>query len=227
MIEQVDDRLKKWITPLVGETAVSFSPPKPTTGRGVSLYLLELVDFPPLRGPKKPPLQLLLRYLVTTWGETPAEAHQLLGHLLFSAMQTHDFETQLQSIDPAVWVAFGTPPLPAFMLCVPLKLEQPEKLAPLVRSPIEVVGSPMTQLNGVVLGPGNIPIANALIEYPALQRSVHTDHKGRFRFTAVPSKPREKLLHIKARGKEFEITVEQPSQKGERIIIDFDPLDLF
>ena len=51
MIDQIDSRLRDWIVTVLGDVTISLRPPgAETAGQGVSLYLLELVDDPPLRG---------------------------------------------------------------------------------------------------------------------------------------------------------------------------------
>ena len=48
---------------------VVLGPPWATrSGHGVNLYLLDLARRQPTRGTSRPPLQLWLRYLITTWG---------------------------------------------------------------------------------------------------------------------------------------------------------------
>ena len=139
MIDQVDGRLRDWVITVLGDVTVSLRPPgAETAGQGVSLYLLELVDDPPLRGQQPPPLQLALRYLVTTWSEEAAEAHRLLGQLAFEAMGQPGMAVELQPPAAATWQALGARPQPAFILRVPLRQEQIRPPMPLVRAPLVV-----------------------------------------------------------------------------------------
>ena len=228
MIEQIDGRLTAWVKSILNDITVTLSPPgQLPQDRGVSLYLLELVDAPPMRGgPKRPPLQLGLRYLVTTWATEPEAAHQALGKLIIAAMEQAEFEVELNPIPTTVWAAFGVPPQPGFLLRALLRVAPPEPNIPVVREPISISGSPMTQLNGVVLGPGDVPLARARVEFPALQLATQTDHKGQFRFTAVPTEPTTKQLRIKAKGKMLDTTVEQTGDRDDSLTIYFDVLDL-
>ncbi|MEM7113185.1 MAG: Pvc16 family protein [Chloroflexota bacterium] len=222
MIEQVDERLQKWVKSVVGETAVSFAPPHLTDTPTVSIYLHELADAPPYRTTSRPPLQIELRYLVTTTADTPAAAHSLLGRLIFAAMRHSDYTVQLDPIPPAAWAAFGTPPLPSFHLCIPLQQARDDVLPPLVRQPLDVVASPIAQLNGIVIGPNKIPIAKARVEYPELARTVVTDNKGRFQLTAVPTEPTTKKLRIHAKGKSFDTTIELPQKPDQEVVVQID-----
>ena len=78
MIEDADARLKEWVTSVAGELDVSLGFPKEArTGRAVNLYLLEMLQTPQPRGPKRPPLEVTLRYLVTSSADSPEEAHKI------------------------------------------------------------------------------------------------------------------------------------------------------
>jgi hypothetical protein len=175
-------------------------------GRGVGLYLVELADKPPLRNSKRPPLQFSLRYLVTTWAEDPEEAHSLLGELVLSAMEMSEFTVEFP---PAgFWTSFGVPPQPSFLLNVPLQKERPEPKTGMVRQVI-VHTSPITSFHGVVLGPGDLPVAGAAVEMPDLRLFATTDYKGRFRFPTVPSEPAEKMIVVRAKGRKLSLTSDQ------------------
>src|SRR2546421_5963544 len=138
MIDQVDRRLADWIAgTLDKKVEVSLAPPsEQATGQGVGLYLLELISNPLPRGMRRPPLQLMLRYLVTTRADKPEEAHRMLGELVVAAMENPEFEVEQESLPVAVWSAFGIVPRPAFVLRVPFRHERPERLAPRVRQPV-------------------------------------------------------------------------------------------
>ena len=88
VIDTVDQRLLEWIGKLASRTKVLLASPGDMPGKqGVSLYLLELISNPPLRGVHRPPLSLSLRYLITTWLEDAAKSDRLLGEL-FSGLQS-------------------------------------------------------------------------------------------------------------------------------------------
>ena len=227
MIEKIDGRLTAWVKSILDDINVTLSPPSAAPqGEGVNLYLLELVDAPPMRGgPKRPPLQLGLRYLVTTRAKEPEAAHQALGKLVLAAMEQAEFEVELNPVPTAVWTAFEMPPQPSFILRALLQVRRPEPDVPVVRKPVSVSGSPMTQLNGLVLGPSDVPLARARVELPMLQLSTQTDNKGRFRFTAVPAEPTTKQLRIKAKGKVLDTTVDQVGDETDALTIYFNVLD--
>lgn len=220
MFDQIDRRLADWIETLLDQVEVSLAPPGRTeAGRGVSLYFMELVQTPPARGQRRPPLQMTLRYLVTTHSSNPEEAHQMLGTLVIAALENPEFEVEQETLPLAIWSALGIAPRPSFVLRVPFKHERPEKIAPPVLHPLIVKHSPMRGLTGQVFGPRNIPIVDARVELPALQLQTNTDSKGRFHFSAIPVEPRVKLLRVRAKGQEFSITMDQAGHNDEPLVI--------
>jgi len=220
MIDQVDGRLEDWIGTVLEGTNVSLAAPSGTeTGRGIGLYLMELMHTPPPRGARRPPLQISLRYLVTTWAEKSEEAHRMLGELVFAAMEHPEFEVERHPVPVTLWTALGVAPRPSFVLRLPLRLERPERIAPLVRVAPVVRKSPMASLHGLVRGPGDVPVMGARVELPALQLSTSTDSEGRFHFSAIPTAPPVKLLVVKAKGQELSVATERAVAAGEPLLI--------
>lgn len=209
---------------VLGAAEVSLAPPSASrSGRGIGLYLLELGQTPPDRTARRPPLQLCLRYLVTTWADEPEEAHRLLGELVFAAVESEEFETDLDPLPAAAWAALGAPPQPSFVLRVPLRLERPQPPSKLVRRPLVIHAVARSSIHGLVVGPGDVPVAGARVELPALRLSERTDTKGRFCFPTVPAEPGAKALRVKAKGRELSVTAELPTPDGEPLVIHFDP----
>jgi len=220
MIDESDRRLTKWIGGILDQVNVSLAPPEATeSGKGVGLYLLELLQSQPPRGARRPPLLMTLRYLVTTHAPKPEDAHQMLGALVVAACENPDFEVEQEPLPVELWTALGVAPRPSFVLRVPLRVERPEKLAPLVRQPLIVKQLPLRGLAGRVLGPDDIPIMNARVELPALDLYTSTDSKGRFHFAAIPDAPGSKLLRVRAKGQEFSINTEQAEADNEPLVI--------
>ncbi|MGG6295123.1 Pvc16 family protein [Leptolyngbya sp. AN02str] len=220
MIELIDRSLKDWVTSVVGSAEVSFAAPSDThTGQGVGLYLLELAYKPSASSTFRLPLQLSLHYLVTTWAESAEQAHHLLGKLIFAAIETPDFEVQIEPIPVAVWVAFHVVPRPAFVLRVPLKRDRPQTIAPPVRVAPDVQVSPSTTLQGQVVGPSDMPLMGAQVELAALKRTTVTNAKGEFEFAAVPTHPPIQRLYVTTKGHRFSVHLEPESDPSKRVII--------
>jgi hypothetical protein len=229
MIEGIDQSLSEWIASVLGEDIeVSLLPPgDPGDKKIVGLYLKDILPSAPTRGTRRPPLQVLLRYLITARAKNPQEAHHILGQLLFAAMEHPDYEVELDPIPAQVWTAFGTIPMPAFMLRLPLRVERAQKPVGLIRSPIEVRQSPLVRMEGMVMGPEETPLANARVELSTHNLVARTDVKGRFVFATVPTEPVLKKVRILARGRELfkEVDYKQTKQK-EPLIIHFDVLEV-
>lgn len=228
MIEEVDQRLREWIASVLPEEIeVSLLPPgKMGNKKTVGLYLKDILHSVPHKGARRPPLQVLLRYLISSWAENPEEAHSLLGRLLFAAMEHPGYEVELAPIPPEVWNAFGAIPAPAFMIKVPLRLERPEKPSPLIRSPIEIAKSELASMGGTILGPGEVPLANARVELSTHKLVARTDAKGRFLFPSVPAQPAKKKFRIIARGGKLFKEIDFTKSKQEPLIIQFDILEV-
>lgn len=216
---QADEHVLSWARQTLATENVSLMVPKRRTSENaVSLYLLELTDAPPLRGPGRAPLQVQARYLVTVHNDTPAAAHSQLNALLFAAMSHPLFETDF-SISPTLWSALNLVPQPAFLLCVPVIVEQPLPATPVVREPPTIDGAPMMTLQGILLGPGDIPLANARVEYPSLQRVTTTNAQGEFHLRGLPVEPRTKQIQVHTKGKRFALTVEASQIASDTVVL--------
>src|SRR5208283_5349055 len=119
--------------------------------------------------------------------DQPEEAHRLLGEIVFAAMDDPEFEVDLSPLPVNVWRAFGVPPQPSFILKVPVGKEKPKPKVGIVRQPLVVKWASLTSLHGIVLGPGDVALSGARVEFPGLDLVTHTDSNGRFRFSTVPS----------------------------------------
>ncbi|HLH61551.1 MAG TPA: hypothetical protein VKV20_07695 [Ktedonobacteraceae bacterium] len=226
MIDSVDRDLQEWVRTVLPGVDVFLGLPQHLDGKqGVNLYLLALSDPPPAWMNRQPATRVALRYLVTTWAEDEMEAHRMLGQLVLAVMENREYELDLAGLPATLWAALGVAPRPSFTLCAPLRIEPPVLDTKLVKGPLVIRGAPVTSLQGVVLGPGNIPIVGASVEIPALALTNHTDAKGRFYFSSVPGEPRSIQLLVKARGRTQSVTVEQPGSDREPLAIRFDSFD--
>ena len=225
MIEGADTWLADWAGTVAG-TGVEVALTAPTdarSGAGVSLFLMDMASLPPMRGQRRAPLQLALRYLVTVWAGDPSAEHRLLGRLVAAAMQEERFEVLLAPTPPETWLALGAAPRPAFVLQVPVRQPRPEPVTPRVRGPLVVQGVALAPLSGIVLGPGDVPVANARVEVPSADASAETGPDGRFRFANLPVEPRQKLVRVRARGRQLDVEIAQP-EGNSPVVIHFDQL---
>jgi hypothetical protein len=239
LIDQVDDHLVRWVETTLGPLTISLqSPEKMPEGQGVSLYLLSLAEKPPLQGAHRVPLQFWLRYLVTAWSEEPSEAHALLGDLLLAAMDTPEYEIELDTIPPTLWTAFGIPPRPAFILRVPVRKERPQRPVQLVRQPLNVKWIKPVRVQGAIYGPEDCPLPGVRValmpgagshslarEYARLCPFTVTDAQGQFIFDSVPDQPRCTLF-IQVKDQELFATLESPLFERKSWVLRWDLLAL-
>ncbi|WP_309893001.1 carboxypeptidase regulatory-like domain-containing protein [Archangium sp.] len=220
MIDEVDQRLRTWVGRVLGGAPVSLAvPDRETVDRGVGLYLLELGPAPPPRTARRPPLRVSLCYLVTAGAESPERAHHVLGELVFAAMEEPDFEVDLSPVPVAMWTALGVLPRPSFRLRVPLERERPMPVVPRVKVPLITRTVPSTALLGRVVGPGDLPITDAVVELPSMGLSARTDTWGRFRFASVPADTPLGRLEVRAKGAVLAVRAEElPTEEGALLV---------
>jgi hypothetical protein len=210
MIDTADGKIASWVRSVVGDVVVSLGPPGTGgPGPGVSLYLLEVLDH--LGGRMDvadPPVQVDLRYLVTTWAEEPSEAHRLLGTLLAAArLDATEFETVLERLPPDAWMAMGTRPQPSFVLRVPVSQPRPALPTRLVLAPLEVRTGEMVPLTGFVRGPDDVPLVGAQVRVAGQNLHARTDARGAFRFPAVGTHPPPDALVVRVKGRDRVVAV--------------------
>jgi len=229
VIDRVDERLEAWASAALEKekVAVTFAPLSGAAPgkRGLGFHLLEVLPTPTPRTPKRPPLQLTLRYLVTADADTPREAHRLLGTLAFAALENPEFEVEVEPLAPAAWTAIGAAMRPAIVLRIPLRKDRPEPPVHRVRMPLVLRNAPMRPWAGLVVGPGDLPIVGARVESPDLGQAVETDLRGRFRFPGVPVGMPMKRLRVSAKGLVLDVNLERPAAKDAPVLIRMDALE--
>ncbi len=225
MIDKIDRELGAWAASVVGGVEVSHDlPAEGASGRGVSLYLFEILNTPAPRTQQRPPLKITLRYLVTTWAESTVEAHSILGELIFAALERNDLEVDLEPASGPLWIGAGKLARPSFRVRIPLTRSRPENLAPQVKAPMILRSSPLRPFHGQVIGPGNLPIMGARIELPELNLFTYTSPEGRFHFAGVPSNPA--ISKLRVRAKKRHISVTGPWTADEPVLVQLTERDL-
>jgi hypothetical protein len=210
MIDQIDERLKTWVQSVVGTVTVALTPPRDAqTDPVVHLYLMKIVPVLATHDVTHLPRQVKLHYLVAVRAADPTTTHNLIGALVLAALESTDFEIDYEPLPNETWLALGAELQPGFVIQVPFSAERPVPTTQLVRVPMVTRASSITSLQGVVVGPKDLPLAGVLVELPSLRQYQRTDSRGRFRFPTVPADPPTKLLHISGKGHELEINVEQ------------------
>lgn len=226
MVEEPQELLEGWIGSVRKGVRVSYAPPPatPADALGVSLYLVELRR-PARLGAQRPDrLELALAYLVTASAKDPAEAHDLLIELCFSAMEQPDLDVDLDPAGVALWQSLGLPPRPSFRLVVPLRRKrQRAAVAPVLR-PLAVRAAALAAIAGRVRTPDDVAVPNAAVEIPALDRRATTDRRGRFLLDGVPGPPAPLSLRVRARGREVTYQV-GPEEDRSSLLVTMNPLE--
>ena len=221
MIDTIDQQLKEWVNSTVAGQDILMSMPPATVDRStVALSLYELDTAVPGRCDGPRPIELTLRYLVTTHAEEPIEAHRVFGQLLFAAIENPAFVVDNRPLPIEVWRAFGMAPRPSFRLEMPLVRER-QASTPLITKPVEVRVSPIRSLHGVVLSPDGVPIRQARVEIHGTSNVTYTDIRGRFQFRGASTFADKLALRVVARGIERSFSESLTSDKP--ILIRFQP----
>jgi len=221
MFERMDQYLVDWLRDATGGAAITIGPPVATPSEPeVNLHLLDLLAAEPTQGPRRHPLQLLLRYLVTVQAPDAAEEHALLGRTAFAALEHPKIQPEFTRIESELWRAFGVSPRPAFFLRAPVSMLDTTPLAPAVSAAPEVRVGAVVPLRGTLVTPGGRPISQATVMLPELRQATKTDERGGFVFPSVPPEPSVKRLKIRAKGKEQEV---EASLSDLPLIVEFNP----
>lgn len=188
MIEQADDALAAWAGEVVEGATVSLE-------RGAEAdVVLDLVE---LRERDRRAGEFALRYRVSAGGADARSRHARLGRLLLAALAQPGYEVDLAPEAGAV--------APSFVIAVPAGRVALEP-APPVRAPLVLDATGLRPLAGTILGPSDIPVADAFVELPLLGLTTRSDRRGRFTFAAVPTEPAAQLVvHAKARTFRFSV----------------------
>lgn len=215
MLGETDQKLTQWIQSILGTISVSLEVPSTDIHEknGVNLYLMEAVPQGVLRQVeldkirRKHPLKISCRYLINVWAEKPDEAHNLLGKLIFAALQKPDYEVERAPLSFEAWRAFGIPPRPSFILNVPALHEFTQPELPSVESGIDFDNAPLSNLKGRIYGPRDLPLVGLRVTLPTLKASSQTDSEGRFYFPAIPTQPPIETLEVKGKRKPQPISI--------------------
>jgi len=183
------------------------APSEGRQGHGASVYLLDLSPQLASRGAVRPPLQLWLRYLVTTWAEDPAAANRLLVDLAYAALEQMDLEIEPQPLPAETWTALKTVAKPSFVMRVMVRRARAQPVA------------------GIVRGPGGIALAGASVALPSVGRETTTDGRGRFVFAGVPGPPLSTSLVIRAKGTETIVKLPKDPARARALVIEISSLE--
>lgn len=226
MIDQQDRAVQEWVQSAIPSATVTLAlPTNGDTAPGITLYLMDIVSEPSTPGSRDAPLRVTLRYLVTGGMGAFAETHRMLGEALFAALEHTEYEVEREPVPLAFWQAIAAAPRPAFVLRVPCYRARTPTPMKRVRAAPTVHSVPVRPLVGVVLGPGDIPLVDALVEVQALGLAQRTDRDGRFAFRTVPTAPQTTMLRVTAKGHVLSQPVTRAPTETDGLVIHFEPLE--
>jgi hypothetical protein len=210
-LEETTRELIGWTQQVLpGRAVVARSLSDRDCGEGVDLRLIGLA---PRATPRaaSPPLTLTADYLVTVRAADPIVEQTGAMELLFAAMEHDEAEVVLDR-DALKLCADWTCLLGPVSCCGPWSrspgvgrsLARPRSLSAHDRRSGE-----LGVLQGSVLGPGDTPVAGAVVRVEGVDRTAQTDAFGRFRLHGpVGRKGAPVRLNVRARGVEIDSEVE-------------------
>ncbi len=167
-------------------------------------------------GPRNP-YRFVVRYLLVGSG---AGALGLLDRVLAAAVRAGEPELVLEPPDSTVWRTLGLAPRPVLGFHVPATVTFPTVDAPVVLGPLVLRQLELRPLSGVVVGPGDQPVAGVRVEVSGTRLSTYTGRAGEFGFAGVPTDARLEL-RVVGRGRTFTATVEPTDTDPVTVHCDF------
>lgn len=198
--------LADWIGTMSAMPVTPVTRAAPVEDGRIEIRLAAMVPRPATRSLDHRLDRLSVDYLVTWRMPDPIVEADLMSDLAFALAQDGDgFEIadEADAAEAASRLHIG--PLAGVLVRCELARDRRLPRGPRVRHPAVTRIVPLAEIEGVVLGPGNMPIAGATICIAGETRVTTTDPRGRFRFAA----PGEMPLHLRvaARGVTTEETV--------------------
>jgi len=191
----------------------------PSSGTSVTLMLLHIAPAPrPRTTAGIQPLLLRARYLVTIAAPDRAAERQALAELAFAAGPSTEVELESTAPGPELWQSLGVRVRPALFVSVLLQRERRRPIKR-VRQPLVTEWSPSRPLAGVVIGPGDVPIAGALVEVEGLPQTAYSNHRGEFAFRSVPGADPPPTLVVSAKGATVRVRVDGDATASTPLVV--------
>jgi hypothetical protein len=213
-LEETTRELIGWTQEVLpGRTVVTRSLSDRDCGEGVDLRLIGLAPHAAPRA-ASPPLTLAADYLVTVRAADPIVEQTGAMQLMFAAMEHDETEVVPERDALKLCAELTLPPGPGFVLRAMVSIARRRAVAraALVRFPLTIDAGELGVLQGSVLGPGDTPIAGAVVRVEGVDRTVQTDAFGRFRLHGpVGAKNKPVRLNVRARGVEIDTEIKSDS----------------
>jgi hypothetical protein len=132
---------------------------------------------------------LALDYLISIRADDPLAEHRLVAELAFAIMDMADYELVADQSAAQACLASGLGPTAGLVIRSHARRVDDIAQAPLVREPAIMRVAPLGFVDGIVLGPGDLPIPGATVTLGDGDRSAVTGPDGRFRFASPADAP--------------------------------------
>lgn len=156
--------------------------------------------------------ELTASLLVGVVGLPVWEASGLTAALALDAATDGQWTMGAEAPSTELWQALGHPPVPAFLLSVPVRrlLEHPN--APLVREPLRITPAHLRMVAGRVVAADGQPLSGARVaRADGNAPAVVADHRGRFRLPVATDTETPLALSVVTRGTTFTQSVIVPA----------------
>jgi hypothetical protein len=215
-LEETTRELIGWAQDVLPDrTVVARSLGDRETQEGVDIRLVGLAPRPaPRAASPSPPLMLTADYLLTVRAADAFAEQVGIMELMLAAMEYEHAEVANDRDVPGLCIDLGLPPALGLMLRATVLRRRPATRAPLVRFPLKIDAGELGVLQGSVLGPGDTPVAGAVVRAEGVDRTAQTDAFGRFRLYG-PVGGAATRLSVRARGVEIDGEV----QAGRPVIL--------
>ncbi len=224
-VAEAESRLTdRWILPALGPDAHvrvgRIDDSTPSDGTTVTLTLIDMAPAPLPRGAAGlTPLQLRARYLVTIAAADAVAERQALAELAFSAGPIAEVQLEPAALGLELWKTLGVSIRPALVASVVLQRERRGRPVRRVRQPLVTKWAPSRPVSGVVVGPGDVPIAGAFVEVEGLSQSAYSNHRGEFAFRSVPGADPPPTLVVHAKGATVRMRVDGDATASAPLLI--------
>lgn len=222
-VADAESRLaEQWIRAALGQDVQvrvgAIADAAPGGATAVTLTLLHIAQAPrPRTTAGIPPLLLRARYLVTITAPEEAAERQALAELAFAATPGTEVALEQAAPGPELWQSLGVRGRPALCVSVLLQRERRRRTVPRVKELVTQF-SPSRPLAGVVVGPGDVPIAGAFVEVEGLEQSTYSNHRGEFAFRSVPGAEPLPTLVVRAKGTSVRVRVGEAPASAPLVI---------
>lgn len=212
--DEVTQGLADWVRRHIPDTRVDAQPiGRDTDQDGIDIRLIALAPRFEPRQRDRLDRTIALDYLLSVRFADPLAEHRSLAELAFAAMETSGYEIVADKSPAEACASVGLKPSAGIVLRAQARLSQELPRAPLVREPAITRLAPLGYVEGVVVGPGDIPIAGAFVTLEGTERAAVTGPDGRFRFASPAGTP----IHITARARSTEAAVS--AEPGDPAVI--------